>query len=275
MGHQARIDRKMKNPRAYGTSPFSVAVIHGGPGACGEMAPVARALALGCGVLEPLQTATTLQGQVEELRTALAEHGDLPVTLIGFSWGAWLSFILAARYPTLVKKLILVGSGPYEHQYVEQIQETRFRRLGKEERAEYKSIIQMLSQPDAEGKATAFARLGVLASQSDSFDPIPGESDESRSVTNQHNVFYEALGDAVEMRRSGELLELAAHIDCPVVAIHGDYDPHPVEGVEKPLSTVLENFRLILLENCGHKPWIERQARDRFYATLQGELPDP
>ena len=275
MGHHALIDDEMKNPRAYGTSPFKVAVIHGGPGACGEMAPVARALASGWGVLEPLQTATTLEGQVEELRTALVEHGDLPVTLIGFSWGAWLSFVLAARYPTLVNKLILVGSGPFEHQYVEQIQETRFRRLGEEERAEYESIIQMLNQPAAEGKAAAFARLGALASQTDSFDPIPGESDESRSVANERNVFYEALRDAVEMRRSGELLELAAHIDCPVVTIHGDYDPHPVEGVEKPLSAVLENFRLILLENCGHKPWIERQARDRFYATLKEELLDP
>jgi pimeloyl-ACP methyl ester carboxylesterase len=57
-----------------------------------------------------------------------------------------------------------------------------------------------------------------------------------------------------------------------VVAIHGDYDPHPAEGVQKPLSAILENFRFILLKNCGHKPWVERQARDRFYAVLKVEL---
>jgi pimeloyl-ACP methyl ester carboxylesterase len=57
-----------------------------------------------------------------------------------------------------------------------------------------------------------------------------------------------------------------------VVAIHGDYDPHPAEGVQGPLSAILRRFRLILLKNCGHKPWIERQARDEFYRVLKEEL---
>jgi pimeloyl-ACP methyl ester carboxylesterase len=67
-------------------------------------------------------------------------------------------------------------------------------------------------------------------------------------------------------------LELGKKVDCPVVAIHGDYDLHLAEGVEKPLSVVLEGFKFILLENCGHKPWIERQARDKFYNVLREEL---
>jgi hypothetical protein len=32
----------MNNLRKYGIGPFSVAVIHGGPGASGSMAPVAK-----------------------------------------------------------------------------------------------------------------------------------------------------------------------------------------------------------------------------------------
>jgi pimeloyl-ACP methyl ester carboxylesterase len=57
-----------------------------------------------------------------------------------------------------------------------------------------------------------------------------------------------------------------------VVAIHGDYDPHPAEGVEKPLDSVLRRFRFVLLKNCGHRPWAERQARDAFYRVLEEEL---
>jgi pimeloyl-ACP methyl ester carboxylesterase len=262
----------MKNLRTYGKIPFEVAVIHGGPGASGEMAPVARELASGWGVLEPLQTATSLQGQVEELRTVLEDYGDLPVTLIGFSWGAWLSFIVAAKHPTVVRKLILIGSGPYEHKYVERIQETRLSRLSAEERKEYKSIIKMLNDPAAEDKPTAFARLGALASKIDTYDPIVSEPDGSESGGGQGNVFHRVLEDAMEMRRRGKLLELARHIDCPVVAIHGDYDPHPAEGVQEPLSAILKNFRLILLKNCGHKPWVERQAKGKFYGALKKEL---
>jgi len=51
----------MENVRKYGKAPFKVAVVHGGPGAAGEMAPVARELVFICGVLEPLQTASSLK----------------------------------------------------------------------------------------------------------------------------------------------------------------------------------------------------------------------
>jgi pimeloyl-ACP methyl ester carboxylesterase len=57
-----------------------------------------------------------------------------------------------------------------------------------------------------------------------------------------------------------------------VIAIHGDYDPHPAEGVQKPLSSVLRDFRFVLLEKCGHTPWLERQARESFYHILKEEI---
>jgi len=236
------------------------------------MAPVARELASGWDVLEPIQTATSLQGQVEELRTVLENHRDLPVTLIGFSWGAWLSFIVAAHYPAIIKKLILVGSGPYEEKYVATLQETRLNRLSEEERTEFESVVRALSDPTTKGKDTLLERLGALAAKTDEYDPITDESDESDRVSSQGGIFQSVWKDAAELRRSGELLELGKQIKCPVVAIHGDYDPHPAAGVQEPLSAVLESFRFILLKNCGHMPWVERQARDRFYGILKEEL---
>ena len=44
------------------------------------------------------------------------------------------------------------------------------------------------------------------------------------------------------MRQKGELLELCKKVQCPVVAIHGDYDPHPSEGVREPLQAVSEEL---------------------------------
>jgi pimeloyl-ACP methyl ester carboxylesterase len=79
----------VENHRTYGAAPYTVAVVHGGPGAAGEMAPVARELARGRGIVEPLQTATSLEGQVEELRMTLESSTAPPVVLIGYSWGAW------------------------------------------------------------------------------------------------------------------------------------------------------------------------------------------
>jgi pimeloyl-ACP methyl ester carboxylesterase len=259
----------MKNLREYGRAPFNVAVIHGGPGAPGEMAPVARELASGWGVLEPLQTAASIEGQIEELQTALRKNADAPVILIGYSWGAWLSFILVANRPAIARKLMLIGSGAFDEKYIARIQETRLNRLSEEERIEFKSIMGILRDPAAEGKSTAFARLGALASKADAYDPIVYEPE----VTDyQAGIFQSVWAEAAELRRSGKLLKLGKHIGCPVVAIHGDYDPHPAEGVQKPLSGVLKSFRFILLENCGHTPWIERRARDKFHRILKEEL---
>jgi pimeloyl-ACP methyl ester carboxylesterase len=259
----------MANFRTYGKRPFNVAVVHGGPGAAGEMAPVARELASGYGVLEPLQTAASVEGQIEELRTVLEENAEFPVFLIGFSWGAWLSYLVAAHYPSLVKKLILIASGPFEEKYVAGIEETRLSRLSEEERAEVESLFEVLDDPAAHDKGKAFARFGALFSKADAYDPIEQESE---AINYRPNIFHAVWTEAAELRRSGRLLELAKRIKCPVVAIHGDYDPHPAEGVQKPLSAILKGFSSILLANCGHKPWIERQAKDDFYAILKREL---
>jgi pimeloyl-ACP methyl ester carboxylesterase len=259
----------MKNVRLYGSESFNVAVIHGGPGAAGEMAPVARELSSVYGVLEPLQTESSIAGQVRELSTVLEKYGKPPVILIGFSWGAWLSFIFAANHPALVKKLILVGGGPFEQKYAAKIQETRMNRLDEEERMEFESIYEILDDPAVKDKSTAFERFGALFSKADTYDPIMNESEE---MDFRFDIFQSVWKEAEELRRSGKLLELGKQIRCPVVAIHGDYDPHPAEGVEKPLSAVLKNFRFVLLEKCGHKPWIERQAKDKFYRILKEEL---
>ena len=259
----------MNNLRLYGNKPFNVAVIHGGPGAPGEMAPVARELSSVRGVLEPLQTAASLEGQIEELHTVLKQNGDLPVTLIGFSWGAMLSFVFAARYPSFVAKLILIGSGAYEEKYAADIMKTRLSRLGEEGRAEALSLMEALNNPAIGDKNTPFARLGKLIGEADSYDPLPYDSE---VLECQYDIYQNVWKQASELRSSGKLLELGKKIQCPVVAIHGDYDPHPSEGVKGPLSRVLKDFRFILLDNCGHHPWLERTARDRFYNILKNEV---
>ncbi len=259
----------MKNLRKYGNTPFNVAVIHGGPGAPGEMAPVARELSYFGGVLEPLQTASTLEGQVQELNAVLEKKGDLPVTLIGFSWGAMLSFIFTALYPSSVKKLILIGSGAYEEKYAQNIMTTRLSRLSEEEKAEALSLTENLNDPAIEDKNTPMSRLGKLISKADSYDPLPHDSE---ILECQYDIYQSVWDQASEIRSSGKLLKLGRRIQCPVVAIHGDYDPHIPEGIRDPLSSVLRDFRFILLEKCGHCPWIERGARDRFYSILKKEV---
>jgi pimeloyl-ACP methyl ester carboxylesterase len=236
------------------------------------MEPVARRLAAHGGILEPIQTAITLPGQIEELKKILQQHADLPVKLVGYSWGAWLSALLAADNPRLVEKLILVSGGPFEYRYAKRIQTTRLSRLSEAEGREYKNLVDALTHSQAGSSPEALARLGALAAKSDAYDPIPTLLQQPQSLLREPDAFGQALQQVLKMRKKGTLLERASRIRCPVTAIHGDYDPHPVEGVQRPLAAALPNFHLILLEQCGHKPWIERQAKDIFYNVLQAEL---
>jgi pimeloyl-ACP methyl ester carboxylesterase len=259
----------MDNPRIYGQAPYVVAVLHGGPGAPGSMAPVAEELASEWGVLEPFQTALSVDGQVEELRAQLSQRATLPVTLIGSSWGAMLGFIFAARYPTLVRKLLMVGSGVFEERYAAGIEAERMRRLSEDERARVRALIAALQDPTLEDKGASFAEMGALYGRADAYDPI---SDDTRDLPAQLEVFERVWTDAQAMRARGELVALGTRIQCPVVALHGDYDPHPAAGIREPLAPILRDFRFISLRHCGHLPWLEREARAEFFRIVREEL---
>jgi pimeloyl-ACP methyl ester carboxylesterase len=259
----------MQNLRLYGQPPFTVAVLHGGPGAPGTMAPVARELAAEWGVLEPLQTADSVDGQVEELRAVLGARADLPVTLIGSSWGAMLGYIFAARYPAHVRRLILVGSGVYEARYAAGIEQTRLDRLSEAERARALELLELLERPDTVDKSRLMNAMGQLYTKADAYDPLTLETE---GLDAQYEILERVWSDAEALRASGELLALGTRIACPVLALHGDYDPHPPAGVQEPLSSVVRDFRFVLLAHCGHLPWIERQARDEFFRLLRADL---
>ncbi|MDD5067705.1 MAG: alpha/beta hydrolase [bacterium] len=255
--------------RKYGGPPFTVSVVHGGPGAAGEMAPVARELSQDHGILEPFQRADSVKGQILELKEILLEAVGLPVILVGYSWGAWLSLLFAAEYPELVKKLILVSSGPFEARYADSIEETRYDRFTEEERIELNSLAGVLHDPAIEDKNKILKQFGALISKADAYAAI---KEEPENLEFRFDIYKSVWREAAELRRSGGLLKAAAQVRCPVTAIHGDHDPHPAAGVEEPLSRTLKDFQFILLEKCGHKPWIEQEARDEFYKRLRQEL---
>lgn len=259
----------MKNLRKYGNAPYKIAVLHGGPGAPGEVGPVAREASTICGTLEPIQTSDSIDGLIHELHTILNNHGELPITLIGHSWGAWLSFMYAARNSSEVKKLILISSPPFETKYVHMIMETWINRLEEKDMLRLAELENALNDPERKDKNETLAEFRRVIHKTDSFDPLPIPDDD---LEYNFEIFQRVSEEGNVLRRSGKLLGMAKHIQCPVVAIHGDYDPHPAEGVEKPLTKFIANFRFILLKNCGHDPWLERGVKDRFYEILKEEL---
>lgn len=258
----------MENPRKHGSHPYGVAVIHGGPGVPGEMVPVAEELSKGCGILEPLQTKSTIKGQLQELKGQLLESADLPIVLIGHSWGAVLGFMFAADYPSFVKKLILVSSAVFEESSAEQIMATRFDRLTKEDRDYMVSLSnQLVDSKEADTNRT-FQRLGKIIEKADSFDSLPHGNE---VLDYQYEIYDSVWKEFLKFREGAGLSVIKRKIECPIVAIHGDYDPHPAESIRSFFSDTIKDFRFILLKDCGHYPWRERRAKDEFLKVLKEE----
>jgi len=246
--------------------------VHGGPGAPGSVAAVARELSKSCGVLEPIQTATTVAGQVAELNSTIEQHAGQPVVLVGHSWGAWLAYMTAARHPQSVSRLILVASAAFEQRYVADLVQTRMERLDAQERLEFSGLVKLFRDNDAPGSDQNLRRLGALASKADDYEVVVAPEDDADVINVDGNQYQSVWTEAEALRRSGELLEMAREITCPVLAIHGGYDPSPALGVKEPLGTVIRNFRFVLLDKCGHSPWKEKHARSEFYSLLCDEI---
>ncbi|WP_415401744.1 alpha/beta fold hydrolase [Tateyamaria sp. SN3-11] len=253
-----------QNFRQYGKTASHVVLLHGGPGGAGEIEPLAQELGKrGHAVLEPFQAGRSVSAQVDELKSQIDALCSPPVVVVGWSWGAWLGCLFAGRYRDLVSKLILVGSGPFEARFASGIRTTKNSRLTHEQRSELKA----LRTPD--GGIADVARFIEL---SDVADTYSRDASLSPTVDFDAAIHGAVWPEADEMRQSGALVDKLSAIRCPVLAIHGDYDPRPSEGVRRPLKASLPDAQFIELERCGHKPWQEVHAKREFYRLLESAI---
>ncbi len=101
---------------------------------------------------------------------------------------------------------------------------------------------------------------------------LPPDAAELGEIADPAEMYQGVWPQAAQLRATGELLRRVATITCPVVAIHGDCDSHPAEGIQQSLAANVKDFRMIILEKCGHTPWCERHAMERLYQILEREL---
>jgi pimeloyl-ACP methyl ester carboxylesterase len=219
------------------------------------------------GILEPLLAHPSIMGQMTGLYEMIIEHCRPPVKIAGHSWGAWLAYLFAAHHPAITEKLLLIGAGSFDPKYNTDLRRIRSERLSEKENHQVILLSALVNQ----GKASDsdFRKFGELMSKADSYDCDALENNGLKYYPEVYNAVWK---EAEKIRKKGELLALGEKISCPVVAIHGMEDPHPAEGVEKLLRKVLQNFRFIALEKCGHYPWREKYAKARFYEILEKEL---
>jgi len=257
--------------RHYGQAGPRLGVLHGGPGAPGALAPLARTLSSSFRVFEPLQRGSgPLPLSVSVHVTDLAQVAPERMFWLGHSWGAMLALSFAARHPELVRAIAIVGCGTYDAAtrtiYRERMQE-RLQALGLSARE--KSVrARLASTTDTAERARLRAELGHIAADAMTVDALePSWLEGVDALSNQ-----QTWDDAMRLQREGVEPAAFRAIAAPVFMLHGDDDPHPGEQTRALLQRVIPQLEYVRFPRCGHEPWRERHAREPFLQTLRAWL---
>jgi pimeloyl-ACP methyl ester carboxylesterase len=245
-----------------------VAVLHGGPGAPGSVASLARALSTDFRVLEPLQRRSggaplSVDLHVADLAAVLPE----PVALVGWSWGAMLGLSFAARHPSRVSALALVGCGTYDPDSRARYREAMARRMGERGRARVEALRREIdAATDPVERDRLFAQWADLATSAQAFDPLP---DPEPPLPFDPVGHEETWRDAVRLQDEGIEPAAFAAIRCPVLMLHGEDDPHPGPSTRDVLRRLVPHLEYVSFPRCGHSPWLERHGREPFLRALR------
>ncbi len=253
--------------RTYGTSGPVVVVLHGGPGAPGYMAPVARGLGDWFRVLEPFQRGSgseplTVAGHVADLHELVESGcgGGRPA-LVGHSWGAMLALAYAAAHPGRAASLVLIGCGTFGLAARDRLWEIREERMDDGLRRRIESLPEEFPDPDKRLRV-----LGDLLLPLYSYDLVSTDQELEGCDAGAHQETWE---DMVRLQEEGVYPAAFATIETPVIMLHGAVDPHPGPMIRASLKPHLSQLEYREWECCGHYPWVERAVREEFFAVLR------
>jgi pimeloyl-ACP methyl ester carboxylesterase len=256
----------MLKVRSYGGSGPRVIVVHGGPGACGSMAPVARELADSFRVLEPFQSgiATTVAGHIADLHQVVESRSDsVAPALVGHSWGAMLSLAYAAAHPDKAGPIVLVCSGTFDLPSREMLSANMAKRMDSDIRRRFEQVDQ-LKDPNAR-----FLALGDLTMQLYSYDLLTTDQEIDESEPGSNSETWE---DMVRLQGEGVYPAAFAAIKSPVLMLHGANDPHPGQMIRASLAPHIPQLEYREWDRCGHYPWLEKSTHDEFFSVLRSWL---
>jgi pimeloyl-ACP methyl ester carboxylesterase len=182
----------------------------------------------------------TLQDMAEDARGVLDRLGITRASVVGYSMGGMIGQILAARYPTRVRKLVsLMSSDGANWIDATHAAHTAMARsvVGIGDRS---ARLERLVEDSAlyRGPHLAFDRAEArrhIAAALDRADRPAG-------------IFRQALA----MRGSGDRRALLRTIACPTLVVHGTDDPVIAAEQGRAAAARIPGARLEMLERAGH-----------------------
>ncbi len=211
----------------------------------------------------------------QDIRAVRSKAGHKQITLLGHSWGGMLAMHYATLYPDDVSKSILVGSGGYNLKFA----------------GYFADNIRAALSADDQQSVRLLERYGALAGQ---HPPAADMRQEANDVITEYfniilkGYFYDkskakeialAPGDMEPMignlvigslgKNNWDLKSRLEQLNIKTLIIQGRQDPIDLETA-RDIHNAIKGSRLVVIERCGHFPWIEQPAA--FYEAVRGFL---
>jgi proline iminopeptidase len=211
----------------------------------------------GTGRSQPLAQGgnSTLQDNIDDLE-ALRRHLNYEkVTLVGHSWGGYLSMAYAAQHPDRVEKMVLVGtSGPKWFEIPDS--------------GEPADLFEFIFPDVMERRSRLTARLGDARAADDdllaylsmlflSEDKRDGFISACKDCKLDHEVNRLVNQDLFRFDITPQL----ARFEFPVLIIAGRYDINVAPLVSYRIHQKISNSELVFFEKSGHMPFYEEPAK--------------
>ncbi len=258
----------------------ALVLAHGGPGMSDNLGPVAGMVAhlatvhrydqRACGRSTGSGAEQTVASAVADLDALRDRWGHDRWVVGGHSWGAALALCYALAHPGRTRAVVCLSGAAVTPPPRRQRARSRMERLSPAERAEFGR----LEGPAAAGDPEAVARFSQLLWRTDFSDPrkVPDFDVAPLYAFPRNAEAGEALRASLAERIRTGLAEEARDVRVPVLVLHGDDDPLPVESAIE-LADRLPQAQLVVLPGVGHTPWLEddagvRTALRQFLAAL-------
>ncbi len=243
-----------------------VLILHGGPGMdhsyllpqMEELAKTNRLIffdqrssGLSTGIVD--SSNMSIDVMVEDIESFRKEFNLGKMNLMSHSWGGLLAMFYAVKYPENLNSLIFVGSISASSAYripASQILQRRFSL--KEEIARRTLTLSPEFQAADPEALTKFFRMiykRTFYDTSKVSDLTLKFSDDYREKNQKTALLSKDLSNY-------DIHSKLSAITCPTLLLYGDYDPQPLEAVQK-LQESISGSELVVIEKSGHFPYIE------------------
>ena len=243
-------------------------VIHGGPGLSQDyLLPKMEKLAennfvifydqRGCGKSTSIidKESINIINFVADVETIRKYFGFEKISILAHSWGSFVAMKYAIAYPLFVDKLILSNSIPASSEELALFHKEWNRRMSPYlEEIEKMQSSEELARGDVDTVENYYhiiVRTYCYLAEKANLLNVKMEPHAFINGTKVYSIFDENL-----FSHSFNLHEALKEVKIPVLVIHGDTDPIPSYAAQHIYES-LPNAKYILMQKCGHFPYVE------------------